>query len=142
MNLNPRRSREEPEVNITPLIDVLFLMLIFIMISATFVDEADLNISLPEATEQPSANESRPINIAIGPDGDFSVNGARLPNTKVGTIQGALKEALGERSAESIPVVIRADGDTDHERVVTAMDAAQQAGFRRVGIATVPRDQE
>mgnify|MGYP000031679565 FL=1 len=142
MNLNPRRRREEPEINLTPLIDVVFLMLIFFMVSTTFLKEADLNISLPEASQQPSRQQSQPIRVTINTEGSFFVNGQKLVNSKIGTIERALTEARGDRSAEDVPVVIRADGATDHERVVTAMDAAQGSGFRRVGMATVPRQQQ
>jgi biopolymer transport protein ExbD len=141
MNLNPRRGNDEPEINLTPLIDVVFLMLIFFMVSTTFLKESDLDIALPEASQQPTRQDSEPIRITINPEGNFFVNGNELVNTKIGTVERALTEALGERSAEAIPVVIRADGDTQHERVVTAMDAAQRAGLRKVGIATVPRDE-
>jgi len=142
MNLNPRRRREEPEINLTPLIDVVFLMLIFFMVSTTFLKESDLRIALPEASQQPTRSEQQPIRITINTQGNFFINGKELVNTKIGTVERGLSEALGERSPDSVPVVIRADGDTQHERVVTAMDAAQRAGLRQVGIATVPRDQQ
>lgn len=141
MNLNPKRRREEPEINLTPLIDVVFLMLIFFMVSTTFLKEADLQIALPEASQQPSRQEGQPIRVTINPQGNFFVNGRELVNTQIDTVERALAEALGEREAENTPVVIRADGATNHERVVTAMDAAQRAGLRRVGIATVPREE-
>lgn len=141
MNLNPRRGNDEPEINLTPLIDVVFLMLIFFMVSTTFLKESDLDIALPEASQQPTREDTEPIRITINPEGRFFVNGNELVNTKIGTVERALAEALGERSAETIPVVIRADGETHHERVVTAMDAAQRAGLRKVGIATVPREE-
>lgn len=141
MNLNPKRRREEPEINLTPLIDVVFLMLIFFMVSTTFLKEADLQIALPEASQQPSQQEGQPIRVTVNEQGNFFVNGKELVNTQIGTLERALEQALGERAADGTPVVIRADGDTNHERVVTAMDAAQRAGLRRVGIATVPRDE-
>jgi len=138
MNLSPRR-REDPEVNLTPLIDVVFLMLIFFMVSTTFLKQANLQVSLPKASQKPTPEQSEPIELTINAKGSFFVNGKTLVNDKVGTVQRALADALGKRSADHTEVVIRADGRTQHQLVVTAMDAAQRAGLVHVGIATVPR---
>lgn len=136
MNLRPRR-REEPEINLTPLIDVVFLMLIFFMISTTFLREADLQISLPEAATEPRAEVREPIEVTINREGTVFIAGEALLNSQVGTVTRALSEALGEADPAATRVVIRADARAEHQLVVTVLDAAGQAGLRQVGIATV-----
>lgn len=140
MNLRPRR-REEPEVNLTPLIDVVFLMLIFFMVSTTFLREADLQISLPEASEEPVRANDRPVEITINRQGTLFIGGRPLVNSQVETVARALRDAIGERDAADVRVVIRADSRTEHQQVVTALDAAGRVGLRQVGIATVPGEE-
>jgi len=138
VNLKPRRN-EEPEVNLTPLIDVVFLMLIFFMVSTTFLNKADLQITLPEANKEPSQEQPDPMRITINAEGGMFVNQKELVNTKTATVRRALEDALGEQTADQGALVIRADGQVAHGWVVTAMDAARQVGVSSVGIATKPR---
>ncbi len=136
MNLNARR-REEPEVNLTPVIDVVFLMLIFFMISTTFMREADLQVALPESSEEPTNAPDRPIEITINDRGTVFVGGEALVNGQAVTIHRALTDAVGERTPADVRVVVRADAGAEHQRVVAALDAAGRAGLQQVGIATV-----
>lgn len=140
MNLSPRR-REEPEINLTPLIDVVFLMLIFFMVSTTFLDEAALRISLPQSSEEPARVNEAPVEVTINRRGQIFIDGRTLLNTQMETVRRALKQALDGREAEQARVVIRADARAEHGLVVTALDAAGQVGVRQVGIATVPQEQ-
>lgn len=137
MNLSPRR-REEPEINLTPLIDIVFLMLIFFMVSTTFLRQAELQVALPEASEEPSEAATRPLELTINRQGKVFLDGRALVNNQTDTIRRALVEALGER--KQVPLIIRADAAAEHQRVVSALDAAGQAGLNRVSIATVPGD--
>lgn len=137
MNLRPRR-REEPEINLTPLIDVVFLMLIFFMVSTTFLRESDLQISLPEASVETAPEEAEPLEVTINREGSIFLDGEALVNSRPETVRRALRDAIGERDPESVRVVVRADGAAAHRLVVTALDAAGQVGLRRVGIATIP----
>ena len=137
MNLRPRR-REDPEINLTPLIDVVFLMLIFFMVSTTFLRESDLQISLPEADTESAEAEDRPLELTINERGSMFLNGEALVNSSPDTLRRALRDALGDRDPDSVRVVVRADGGAEHQLVVRALDAAGQVGLRRVGIATVP----
>ncbi len=140
MKLSPRRP-EEPEVNLTPLIDVVFLMLIFFMVSTTFLREADLQISLPEAEQEPEQAADQPVEITINQQGTVFVGGRPLVNSQTETVTRALRGAIGDRDAAEVRVVIRADSRTEHQQVVTALDAAGRVGLRQVGIATVPGEE-
>lgn len=137
MNLRPRRS-EEPEINLTPLIDVVFLMLIFFMVSTTFQREANLRVVLPEASAQPVPMQADVVEITINAAGDYFIDGEATVNRQRKTLRLAL-EPLADADP---PLVIRADAKTPHQAVVTAMEAAGEAGFSRVNIATVPEEAE
>jgi len=130
-----RRQRTEDEgINLTPLIDVVFLLLIFFMVSTTFTKETHLSVDLPEATGEQSSDLPEQIEILISTDGSYSVNGKALVNNKIETLKSALdKTAEGNNK---VPLVITADAKTPHQAVVQAMDAAGQLGFARLSITT------
>jgi biopolymer transport protein ExbD len=137
MNLRPER-REDPEVNLTPLIDVVFLLLIFFMVSTTFDREARLKIELPEASSEVTEAPKEVLEIAINAAGDFFIDEQKLVNRKAETLKKAIQQTLGER--RDLPVIIRADGRTPHQSVVTVMDAASQLGLLELSLATVHTD--
>ncbi len=129
-----RQNTDEVSVNLTPLIDVVFLLLIFFMVSTTFTKEAHLKIDLPKASTEESLESPRQIDITITAQGQYSVNGKPLVNTQVQTLKRALaKEA---RNKTDLPMVITADARTPHQAVVTAMDVAGQLGFIHLSITT------
>ena len=135
MNLRPRAS-EEPDLNMTSLIDVVLLLLIFFMVSTTFVDESRIEIQLPQAsTEAPPQTRSDPIEIAVTASGEYRVNGKTLLNNSPTTLSAAVSKLAGE--ARDNPVTIRADARTTHQSVVTAMDVVGRLGFRGINMATV-----
>ena len=130
------RPRVEPEVNLTSLIDVVLLLLIFFMVSTSFVKQSQIAISLPEA-ESAVVVEEVPdqIYIMITETGTFLVNGRELINSRPETIRNALqKVADGDNS---LPLTISADANAKHQDVVTAMDVAGRLGFVHISIATV-----
>jgi biopolymer transport protein ExbD len=129
-----RQKREEDSVNLTPLIDVVFLLLIFFMVSTTFTEQTHLSIDLPEAVGEPRPDSSDRLDIIIGADGAFSVNGQALVNNKPETLKSALQKLSGGDTR--MPLSITADARTPHQSVVTAMDAAGQLGFSRLSINT------
>jgi biopolymer transport protein ExbD len=130
-----RRQRVDEEgVNLTPLIDVVFLLLIFFMVSTTFTKETHLSVDLPEAVGQPSKENPKQIEILIAADGSYSVNGQALVNNKLETLKSAI-DKLSEGD-KKIPMVITADAKTPHQSVVEAMDAAGQLGFTHLSITT------
>jgi len=131
-----RSSKEqEPEINLTSLIDVVFLLLIFFMVSTTFERQAALRIDLPEAStlEQQPADPHK-IELVIDRNGRMFVNDRELVDDRPATIRAAFVEVAG--TERDLPVVIRADADTPHHFVVTAMDVTGQLGFTRLSIAT------
>lgn len=130
------RSRPEPDVNLTPLIDVVFLLLIFFMVSTSFVKQSQITIRLPEA-ESTALVEEPPeqIDITITEQGTYLVNGRELINNRPETIRNALQRISAGNT--DLPLTISADANARHQHVVTAMDVAGRLGFVRISIATV-----
>ncbi len=133
MNFRPH-YREEFDVNITPLIDVVFLLLIFFMVSTTFQREAELHVQLPESTSQMLEQSKTTIEVVINPVGEYFVSGQELVNNKMSTLRSALIEVTEGRVDTHL--IIRADARTPHQSVVTAMDVAAQLGLLKLSIAT------
>jgi len=135
--MNFRRARREaPGVDLTPLIDVVFLLLIFFMVSTTFIRETQLRIDLPEASGAALERDDDPVEITVDSRGDYSVNNRLLLNNELSTLLRALEEVTGGREAAAVRVIITADAEARHQAVVRAMDAAGKAGMVRVSIAT------
>ncbi|GAA0686431.1 biopolymer transporter ExbD [Marinobacterium maritimum] len=131
-----RQRREEININLTPLIDVVFLLLIFFMITTTFTQESHLSISLPEASTEARdmADEVEFIDVVVGAEGQFSVNGQPLVTSDALTLKRAILKLAGEQ--RDLPFVITADANARHQAVVIVMDVAGQLGFSRLSIAT------
>jgi biopolymer transport protein ExbD len=135
MNLRPR-EHEEPEMNLTSLIDVVLLLLIFFMVSTTFVNEARIKLQLPQASTAPAAEQKKdPIEVAVAASGEYRVNGQVLINTSPSTLSAAVSKLAGPK--RDVPITIRADARATHQSVVTAMDVLGRLGFRAISIATV-----
>ncbi len=130
----PRQRQEEVNVNLTPLIDVVFLLLIFFMVSTTFTKETHLEVDLPEAKGDAVVSEEKTLEILITDEGTYSVNGKPLVNTQAETLRLALKELSGGDT--NIPLIITADAKTPHQAVVTAMDVSGKLGFDKLSITT------
>jgi len=129
-----RQHREEVSINLTPLIDVVFLLLIFFMVSTTFTRETHLDVDLPEAVESAPEAPLEGIDILINAEGQYSVNDKALVNAQPDTLRRAIIEIAGD--AHDRPLVITADAATPHQAVVTAMDVAGQLGFSHLSITT------
>lgn len=139
MNLRPHR-RTVPDINLTPLLDVVFLLLIFFMVSTTFKDEARLRVQLPQAVgEDVPAQEPERILIQIDRSGAFYVDDRAVTDQSRETLIRALNGALGNR--QSLPVLIQADAQTPHQAVMTAMDAAAELGLIKIGFSATRPDQ-
>ncbi len=135
------RQEEETHINLTPLIDVVFLLLIFFMVSTTFSKESQLRIRLPESSEQaPTEREIEFLEIEISSKGVFAIKGPddtkprELINTTRDTLRRALAEAAGGKTG--LVTLIRADRRTPHEAVIQAMDMAGRLGFTDITFAT------
>lgn len=130
-----RQSPEEVSLNLTPLIDVVFLLLIFFMVSTTFTKETQLAIDLPEASGEQSASvEKTQVEITISREGYYAVNGQSLVNSSLDTLKNALAKV--SEGDSNLPLTITADAKTPYQSVVTAMDAAGQLGFANLSMTT------
>ena len=133
MNLS-RQERDEPEVNIASLIDVVFLLLIFFMVSTTFERQTALKIDLPETSEQSSEAVETMLELVIDAQGRMFVGNRALMNSQRATLRAALLEATAGDTGQ--PITLRADAQTPHHFVVTAMDVMGQLGIYNISIAT------
>ena len=137
MNLRPRQ-REDPEINLINMIDVLLVLLIFFMVSTTFNPEGRVRVQLPQSSDTPVTRGQRdPLVITITAEGGYRVNERTLINSSPDTLRAAL---IKEAGADRGPITIRADARTTHQAVVTAMDVAGHLGFAQLNIATVHED--
>lgn len=136
----PRRTLEDPAINLTPLIDVVFLLLIFFMVTTTFTRETRIAVNLPEANAEPAESAPDQIEVLVSQSGRYSVNDRVLADNELMTLGRALIDAAaGDRST---PVLLIADAEATHQSVVTAMDAIGQSGFSRLSIATRRADED
>ena len=130
------RPRIQPEVNLTSLIDVVLLLLIFFMVSTSFVKQSQIAISLPEAeSAEVVAEMPEQIDIMITETGTYLVNGRELINSRPETIRNALQKVTD--GDNTLPLTISADANAKHQDVITAMDIAGRLGFVNISIATV-----
>ncbi|MEZ5505494.1 MAG: biopolymer transporter ExbD [Gammaproteobacteria bacterium] len=130
----PRQPVEPVDVNLTPLIDVVFLLLIFFMVSTTFTRERELTVELPEATAEAAIETDLRVEIEVSADGEYAVNTQRLVNRDSETLIKAIKDV--SQGNNKLPLIITADAKTPHQAVVTAMDVAGQLGFVHLRITT------
>ena len=130
------RPKAEPEVNMTSLIDVVLLLLVFFMVSTSFVKQSQISIRLPEADSSAIVEEvAGQLDIMITEQGTFLINGRELINNRPETIRNALQKLSAGNTR--MPLTISADGNTPHQYVVTAMDVAGKLGFVKINIATM-----
>ena len=136
MKMRTRRS-EEPEINVTSLIDVVLLLVVFFMLSSSFTSEGRLHIRLPHAVTEPvPPNTSTPLVVTVSASGSYWVNGQELVNSSPEALQAAVLKIAGDGSHDAA-VTIRADGRATHQSVVSAMDVLGRLGFVRINIATM-----
>jgi biopolymer transport protein ExbD len=131
MNFGSKRD-ESPDINLTPLIDVVFLLLIFFMVSTTFDKQAEIEIDLPEATGKPTQTEEFVIEISIDSLGRYFVNNRRLRDNKLATLKWAIQETMADH--KNPHVLISSDKETSYQSVMTAMDAVRQLGLNRFSL--------
>ena len=129
------RQLEDPELNLTSLIDVVLLIVIFFMVSTTFVQEARLQVELPQAESAAVERTASALVITITAQGSYRVNEQVLVNNQRDTLATAIMQLAGGSTDQ--PVTLRADARASHQSVVTAMDVAARLGFSQVNIATV-----
>jgi biopolymer transport protein ExbD len=136
MNLKPRRN-EEPEINVTSLIDVVLLLVVFFMLSSNFTAEGRLRVRLPQASTLPAQRASEEgLVVTVSASGSYLVNGRELVNSSPDTLRAAIVKTVGSGTRAAV-VTIRADGRATHQSVVTAMDVLGRLGFTQMNVATV-----
>ena len=130
------RSRDEPEINVISLVDVLLVLVLFFMVSTSFLRETEISLQLPEATTDKNVEVPREaLEITVTQSGSYLVNGRELVNNERRTLRAAIERLIGAK--RDLPVFIRADAAATHQAVITAMDVAGQLGFVKINIATV-----
>jgi biopolymer transport protein ExbD len=130
-----RDRRDDPGIDMAPLIDVVFLLLIFFMVTTTFNKQSELKIVLPKAQSSEAVKPQNPLTLTIDRHGNYYLNGRELVNTRPDTLFRALQEAKASKGGK-VPLIVRADANTPYQSVVTAMDVAGQLGLSRLSIAT------
>lgn len=133
MNLRPQ-PKEELELNITPLIDVVFLLLIFFMVSTTFERESEIKITLPKVSQEGGETQSQAVHVAIDANERIYIDERPLEDARLATIRAAI--AASGQALEDPAVMIKADAGVSHEAVVRVMDAARQSGLVKITFAT------
>ncbi|MCB1669891.1 MAG: biopolymer transporter ExbD [Gammaproteobacteria bacterium] len=129
-----RKIHEDLPINVTPLIDVVFLLLIFFMVTTTFTRETRLMVNLPEADAAPTESLPDQVEITVSRNGTYTIDGKPLVNSEIETLMRGLE--LATQNDRSIPILLIADAEATHQSVVTAMDGIGQLGFTRLSIAT------
>ena len=129
------REKEKLEITLTPMIDVVFLLLIFFMVTTTFNRATEIKINLPEAAGKESTEKVKIINLTIDADGIYYVNNQQLINQKLDTLRKALMDAAG--NSRAMPFVINADAKTPHQAVISSLDIASQVGFTKITFAAI-----
>lgn len=136
-----RKPRENVEIGLAPLIDVVFILLLFFVVSTTFTRETALRVDLPEAASgKPAEHEQTELEIVIDSNGAYAVNGHALATNDLDTLMDALQKASNGDNQQ--PLIISADGKTAHQAVITALDAAGKLGFAQLRITTVESQED
>jgi len=136
MKLGFSRELDEPEINLVSLIDVLFCLILFLVLTTSFNQRAALKLQLPQAQAGVVPDAGKPLIVLIDVDGKFFVGNDEVLKTDVGSLKEAIVRVAGADRSQS--VILRADARTPHQAVVTAMDALGQLGFAKLAIATTP----
>jgi biopolymer transport protein ExbD len=136
MRIRDDRAHDEPEINLVPLIDVILVLIIFFVITTTFDARSTLQLQLPSASQQPSDTPAKALSVLVNAEGRYFVGDSEVLHTDVDALKQAITQAAGKDRDR--PVLLRADGRTPHQAVVTALDALAQLNFKRVSIATAP----
>ncbi|WP_373080431.1 ExbD/TolR family protein [Zhongshania sp.] len=129
-----RQRMDDSGVNLTPLIDVVFLLLIFFMVSTTFTKESRLNLELPSAQGEVIPQEAKVLEVVIDAQGRYRLNEQALLDHSVDGLMAAMREIAGDDA--ELPVIITADAKSPHQAVITAMDAAGRLGFAKLSLTT------
>lgn len=134
MNFRRGQHRDEPEINLIPMIDVLLVILIFLMVTTTYAKFSELQINLPQAAGDPAKDKPAQINVAVDAAGNYQVNDTALNFANVASLSALLKKSAA--GAADPVIVINADAKATHQSVINVMEAAREAGMARITFAT------
>ena len=139
MRIGSDRRRDDFEINVIPLIDVLLTLLMFFVLTTTFVQHSRMQVTLPKASAEDRDVQAPLLTVMIDRDGRFYVGSDEVMGEGIEPLKRMLEQNAGDRRDGQ--VVIRADAMTPHQYVVTAMDALGQLGFTKLSIATTPTEE-
>ena len=140
MKLRSRKTNDDPEINLIPLIDVALLLVIFFMLSSTFMQEGRLKIELPQASMVPTGKQKTdPLVVSVTQSGSYRVNDRELINSSTDTLRAAIVEVAGAN--REMQVTVRADGRSTHQSVISVLDVLGKLGFQRIRFATTEDNQ-
>jgi biopolymer transport protein ExbD len=134
MNFQRGRTREEPEINLIPMIDVLLVILIFMMVTTTYAKFSELQINLPQASGEQNAAQANQINVSVDASERYAVNNTVTAFSDVDALAKVLSKAAGEQKDPTI--IINADAKAPHQSVINIMEAARIAGYSRITFTT------
>jgi biopolymer transport protein ExbD len=136
VKLGHSSGTDEPEINLISLIDVLFCLILFLVLTTSFNQRAALQLQLPNAQAGAVPDEGTPLIILVDMEGKYFVGNSEVLRSDVGSLKDAIARVAGDDRSQH--VILRADGRSPHQSVVTAMDALGQLGFQKLSIATMP----
>ncbi len=140
MRIRDDRADDEPEINLVPLIDVILVLIIFFVITTTFDARSTLQLQLPNAKGEPTADQTKALSVLINAEGRYFVGEQEVLRTDIDALKQTITQVGGNDRER--PVLLRADARTPHQAVVTALDALGQLGFRKISIATAPEQRK
>jgi biopolymer transport protein ExbD len=136
MRISSARREEDFEINVISLIDVMLTLLMFFVMTTTFVQHSSMKVTLPEASASEQTRDEQSLTVLIDADGRFYIDNNEVLNPGIETLKEALLRVAGDDRGRA--VILRADAQTAHQAVITAMDALGQLGFERLSLATTP----
>lgn len=136
MKLSSRKDDGEPELNLIPLIDVIFVLIVFFVATTTFNQRSTMKLTLPTAQAVTQQDPGEPLNVIVDSQGRYFIGDNEVLRTDVDSLKEAIVAVAGQD--RNMSVVLRADARTPHQSVITAMDALGQLGFVKLSIATTP----
>ena len=137
MNFRRGQARDEPEINLIPLIDILIVVLIFLFLTTTYSRFAELQINLPEASADKPADRPQVLSVAVDPQGKYAINGVAVPFGNAANFAQKLREAA--KGAKEPVIAISADAAATHQSVVNVMESARLAGYNHISFTTQTR---
>lgn len=135
MNFRRGKHREDPEINLIPFIDVLLVILIFLMVTTTYSKYSELQVSLPTAEAVKMMERPQEISVAVNAAGEYAINNVRISYHDPATLADDLRKAAANMGKKPI-IIVAADGDAPHQRVINVLEAARLAGIKRLTFAT------